>query len=307
MWIGSLPHLIDRRRLVSPLGYQSPALGDSVPAPGLQDTQRVTLQLGVTTSTLSRVPQLFASAVSQARTHQEVESEPRISQWWGHRGLHQDEVSECLTAEETRPVSSTNSNGQLTIVPRPSTLPDHLGSQDNGTTYDDLTKPLLARALAASEGNDLVDEPHRLSLARAPAAFEGDDTDDNSSSSTTLVSSPQATSRSSDSQQPTRALSTTLTRSSLPLHERYAQHLCSILDYTVKEEPPPAGTSSLGKRTLTPGNTQPCVYPDCQLTLFKLGACQQNSSSCSIMSSTTPSVGDENHRNKTRNTNNSAS
>ena len=82
MWIGSPPHLIDRRRLVSPLGYQSPALGDSVPAPGLQDTHRMTPQLGVTTSTLSRVPRLFASAVSQARTRREVESEPRISQTW---------------------------------------------------------------------------------------------------------------------------------------------------------------------------------------------------------------------------------
>ena len=141
MWIGSPPHLINRRRLVSPLGYQSPALGDSIPARGLQDTHCVTPQLGVTTSTLSRVPRLFASAVSQARTRREVESEPRISQWWGHRGLHQDEVSECLTAEETQLVSSTNLNGQLTIVPRPFTLPDHLGSQENRTTHNDLTKP----------------------------------------------------------------------------------------------------------------------------------------------------------------------
>ena len=264
----------------------------------------MTPQLGVTTSTLSRVPRLFASAVSQVRTRREVESEPRISQWWGHRGLHQDEVSECLTAEEMQLVSSTNLISQLTIVPRPFTLPDHLGSQENGTTHNNLTKPSLARALTASKGDDLVNEPHWLSLARAPAAFESNDTDDNSSSSATLVSSPQATSRSSDSQQLTRASSTILTRSSLPLHERYAQHLCSIVDYTVKEEPLPAGTGSLGKQTLTPGNTQPCVYPDC---LFKLGACQQNSSSCSIMSSTTPSVGDETHRNKTRNTNNSAS
>ena len=80
MWIGSSPHLIDRRRLVSPLGYQSPALGDSVPAPGLQDTHRVTSQLGLTASTLSRVPRLFTSAVSQARARREVESGPRISQ-----------------------------------------------------------------------------------------------------------------------------------------------------------------------------------------------------------------------------------
>ena len=79
MWIGSSPHLIDRRRLVSPPGYQSPALGDSVPIPGLQNTHHVTPQPGVTTSTLSRVPRLFASAVSQARTRREVESEPRIS------------------------------------------------------------------------------------------------------------------------------------------------------------------------------------------------------------------------------------
>ena len=175
-----------------------------------------------------------------------------------------------------------------------------------GTLSNNHTEPSSARSLTAFEGNKKANNIHMPLIARVPAAFEGYNSED-SSSSATLVALSRATSHIIGSRRPTRAPSTTLVTPSLPNHESYAQHSHSILDYSVQEEPPPARTSSLGKRTLTPGNIQPCVYPDCQLTLLKPGSCQQTSPSSSPMSSTTPSVGDDTHRNKTHSTNNSAS
>ena len=102
MWIKSHYLSTIRWRIVSPLGYQSPTLGDSVPVPGPQEAQCVTLQPGVTTSTLSCIPWLFASIVSSARTRWEANSRYWIS---GQCRLHQDEVIECLTMEETWQVS----------------------------------------------------------------------------------------------------------------------------------------------------------------------------------------------------------
>ena len=121
MWIESTLHSTVRRCIVSPPGYQSPALGDSIPVPGPQETQREAPQPRVSTSKLSRVPRLFASAISTSRTRQEVDNGNRISQWWGHRGLHQDEVLECLIMEETRQVSSNYVPCQLTTNSLPST------------------------------------------------------------------------------------------------------------------------------------------------------------------------------------------
>ena len=133
MWIESHDLFTVRRRIVSPPGYQSPALGDSVPVPGLQEVhQHVTLQPGVTTSTLSRVPRLFASVISSIQTHREVNSEPRISQWWGHCGLHQDEVLECQTTEETRQVSPDLTVRQLTTISFPPTPTKTSRSQTDG-------------------------------------------------------------------------------------------------------------------------------------------------------------------------------
>ena len=80
MWIGSHPLFTVRRPIVSPPGYQSPALGESVPTPGLQDHQRVTPYHGVTTSTLSRVPRIFLPVVSQTRTHREDKINTTVSQ-----------------------------------------------------------------------------------------------------------------------------------------------------------------------------------------------------------------------------------
>ena len=78
MWIKSHPSLSVRRRFVSPPGYQSPALGDSVPVPGSQEAQHETLQPRDSTPALSHVPRLFASVIP-SRTHQEVDNEHRIS------------------------------------------------------------------------------------------------------------------------------------------------------------------------------------------------------------------------------------
>ena len=80
MWIESTRLSTVRRCIVSPPGYQSPTLGDSVPVPGSQEAQRVTLQPRVTTSKLSRVPQLFASTISTSRTRREANNGNRISQ-----------------------------------------------------------------------------------------------------------------------------------------------------------------------------------------------------------------------------------
>ena len=307
MWIESTHLSTVRRRIVSPPGYQSPALGDSVPVPGSQEAQRVTLQPRVTTSKLSRVPRLFASAISTSRTRREADNGNRISQWWGHRGLHQDEVLECPITEETRQVSSNYVPCQLTTNSLPSTSPKPFRSRTDGTPLCSHTKPSLARVPAAFEGDDIGNDPSESPIARFLAAFEDYKPEDDSSSVATLVALSRPVSRTTDSCQSTKARSTPSARSSLPHHERYAQHLYSILDYSVKEEPPPSGTSSLGRRTLTPGNIQPCVYPDGQISLFKQGACQQIIHSSPLMSSVTPSTGDDAHRNKTRNTNNSAS
>ena len=173
MWIESHPSLSVRRRFVSPPGYQSPALGDSVPVPGSQEAQHETLQPRVSTPALSRVPQLFASVIP-SRTHQEVDNEHRISQWWGHRGLHQHEVLECLTTEETRQVSSKKVNCELTTIPTSSTLLHHIRSRADGISSNNSTEPSLARMPAAFEGKENLKSPSESSIARVPAAVEGD-------------------------------------------------------------------------------------------------------------------------------------
>jgi hypothetical protein len=202
MWIGSQPLFTARRPNVSPPGYQSPALGDSVPVPGSQDTQRVTPQPGVTISSLSRTPRLFTSVTSQTRARREVNNEPQVSQWWGHRGLHQHEVLECLTTEEKRQASPNDTSRRLTTTSSPITLHKRYESQPDRTKPDDPTKPSLARTLAAIEGNDFDSDPTKPTLARPHAAFESndsakswiarvlaapedDDTDDDTSSSVT--------------------------------------------------------------------------------------------------------------------------
>ena len=192
------------------------------------------------------------------------------------------------------------------MISPPTTLLNHPRSQVEGTSSNNPTEPSSVHSLTTFKGNKKTNNPYKPSIARMPAAFEGYDLED-SSLSATLIASSRATSHNIGSRRLTRALSTTLATPSLPNHKSYAQHEHSILDYSVQEEPTPTRMSSLGKWTLTPGNIQPCVYPDRQLTLLKLGACQQTPSSRSPLSSTTASIGDEAHRNKTCNINNSAS
>ena len=201
-----------------------------------------------------------------------------FSQWRGRRGLHQDEVLECLTMEESWQVSHNKVDCELTTVFTPSTLLNHSRSQMDGTLSDDHTKPLLAHTLAAFKGNGSSNDPSKSSIVWVPAALEDYESEDDSSSSATLVAPSKVTSHSVDSHQSKRVPLITLNWSSLPNHESYAQRIYSTLNYSVLEEPPPAETSSLERRTLafgTPGNIQPCIYPDSQLALFKQGARQQ--------------------------------
>ena len=308
MWIESHPSFSIRWHFVSPPGYQSPALGDSIPVPWSQEAQRKTLQPRASTSTLCHVPLLFASIIP-SRIHQEVDNEQQISQWWRHCRLHQHEVLECLTMEETwgKP---NKVDCELTMVSTPSTLLHHTRSQADGTSSNDLTKPLLVCTPAAFKGNENLNSPSKSWIVHMPTAFKDYKSEDSSSSSATLIASSRATSHSVDSCQSKRVPLITLTWSSLPNHESYARHIYSTLNYSVLEEPPPMEMSSLERQTLafgTPGNSQTCIYPDSQLALFKQGSCQQTTPSSLLMSSVTPSTGDNIHQNKTHNTNSSAS
>ena len=197
--------------------------------------------------------------------------------------------------EETRQVSSNYVPCQLTTNSLPSTSPKPFRSRTDGTPPCSRTKPSLALMPAAFEGDDTGNDPSESPIARFPTAFKDYKPEDNSSSVATLVAPFRPVSRMTDSCQSTKAWSTLSARSSLPHHECYAQHLYSILDYSVKEEPPPSRTSSLGRRTLTPGNIQPCIYPDGQISLFKQGACRQTIPFSLLMSSVTPSTGDNAH------------
>ena len=136
---------------------------------------------------------------------------------------------------------------QLTTKSLPSTSLKPSRNRTDGTPPCSRTKPSLARVPAAFEGDDAGNDPSKFSIARFPAASEDYKPEDDSSSVTTLVASSRPVSRTTDSCQSTKAWSTLPVRSSLPHHERYAQNLYSTLDYSVKEEPPPSGTSSLGR------------------------------------------------------------
>ncbi|EDQ99215.1 uncharacterized protein LACBIDRAFT_335219 [Laccaria bicolor S238N-H82] len=242
MWIGSHTISSARRPIVSPPGYQSPVLGDCTPVPGSQGTPHSTPISGVTSLSLSRVPRWLTPVVPQPRTHLEVVHGQPVSQWWGHRGLHQREVPECLTTEETQQVSTINAICRLTTISR---LPAPSRPRMDGTSTDNPTRPSLARTPAASKGNNIKDDLSEPSLARASAAFEGSDTDDDSSSSITLVSYTRSTSSSVNLSRPNDA-PTAPVRPSLPPHTSYAQQPQLCLNYSVKEEPPPENGMSSG-------------------------------------------------------------
>ena len=85
------------------------------------------------------------------------------------------------------------------MVSTPSTLLNHSRSQMHGTLSDNYTKPSLAHTLAAFEGNESSNDPSESLIVQVPAAFEDYKSEDNSSSSATLVGPSKATSCSVDS------------------------------------------------------------------------------------------------------------
>ena len=156
MWIGSRIHLTARQPYASPPGYQSLASGDNVPDPGSQDIIGAPPTRYNNNDTLTNsTPYLLHSSA-----HQEDANASPVSQWWGHRGLHQDEALECKSSERTRKVSLIDRICQLTSVPRHSVAPSSLVSNEVVTNVDQAIpfshEPSLVRNLAASEGSDLT-------------------------------------------------------------------------------------------------------------------------------------------------------
>ena len=120
MWTESPSLYTARRPNTSPPGYQSPASGDSAPIPGSQDHQDAVPPFGTTPRTLLRVPRIFSAAILRSRLRREVSDDSSVSQWWGHHGLHQDEVPECRSSEKPLKASLINRTCQLTTVSRSS-------------------------------------------------------------------------------------------------------------------------------------------------------------------------------------------
>ena len=81
-------------------------------------------------------------------------------------GLHQDEVLECLTMEETRQVSPNNVEYQLTTTSTPTTLLNHPRSQVEGTSSNDHTEPSSARSLC-NPANVQKERKRRVNNRRA--------------------------------------------------------------------------------------------------------------------------------------------
>ena len=118
MWIGSQIRFMVRQPTASPLGYQSPAWGDSAPEPGSPESLNAKACHTSASQPLANVPRIFSAAVVRMRLHQEVSNNHSVSQWWGHRGLHQHEVPECKGTENPLKVSHSDTICQLTTVPR---------------------------------------------------------------------------------------------------------------------------------------------------------------------------------------------
>ncbi|EDR04306.1 uncharacterized protein LACBIDRAFT_330822 [Laccaria bicolor S238N-H82] len=163
--------------------------GDRVPHPGSLDHEGAATISVSTPRALSHIPRLFSTTISHLRLRQEVKNNRLVSQWWGHCGLHQDEVWKAT---------------------------------------------------------------------------------------------------------------------SLPINMSYARHCCvNALPIQDPEVHNPSALMTLMIVSL--GKLLPYQRPDPQPPPYKSGNCQCNSFSIPSMSSTTPTGGDDIHRNKTRNTNNSTS
>ena len=141
MWIGSWIHLTARQPYASTPGYQSPASGDNVPDPGSQDTTGVQPHHGSAPPSpchnndnlVNSTPCLLLSC-----THREDTNASLVSQWWGHRGLHQHEVLECRRLGRKPKVSLIDEIRRLTTIPRLSTICTRLTSSEDEAS-DNLT------------------------------------------------------------------------------------------------------------------------------------------------------------------------
>ena len=121
MWIGSQIHLTARQPYASPPGYQSPALGDNVPDPGSQDTTGVQPHHGSVPPSASHNNDNLVNSTSyplHSCARREVSNANSVSQWWGHHGLHQDEVLECRSLRRRPKVSLIAEICRLTTTPR---------------------------------------------------------------------------------------------------------------------------------------------------------------------------------------------
>ena len=279
MWIGSQRRITVRQPIASPPGYQSPTPGDSVPAPGSQgNSNAYQLDRKALTTTVN-IPRLFIAAISLPRTHREDDDVHSVSQWWGHRGLHQDEVRENRDVRRPRKVSDSDRFRQLTTVPSRSTSRANPVSCKDEEDFDVASRPSTARVPAAIEGHSPWDA--RNDLSSSDTLIPAEDLIDDHYILTT--------------------------KSPLPTDLSYARY---ISNQSVSRDPFPEEKNSSEAPTLfdeTPGKFLPCPRPDPQPPPLKFNFCQRTISRLRPMSSTTPSAGEENIRNKPRHTNNSTS
>ena len=91
-------------------------------------------------------------------THWEDANDSPVSQWWGHCGLHQDEVLECRRLKRRPKVSLIVEIRQLTTIPRLFTICMRLTSFKDEASVNltewSFSEPLLVRYSAAFEGNN---------------------------------------------------------------------------------------------------------------------------------------------------------
>ena len=151
MWIGSRIRLTARQPYASPPGYQSPASGDNVPDPGSQDTTGAQPHHGSAPPSASHNNDNLVNSTPyplHSCARQEVSNANSVSQWWGHRGLHQDEVLECRSLRRRPKVSLIAEICRLTTTPRLSIACTKPTPSEDETSVDlikyDIQEPSLA-------------------------------------------------------------------------------------------------------------------------------------------------------------------
>ena len=311
MWIGSRIRFTARQPYASPLGGQSLTSGDNVPDPGSQDTVGAQLHHGsVPPSSSHNINSLVNSTpcLLHSGAHWEDANASLISQWWGHHGLHQDEVLECKSLIGKHKVSLIAEICWLTTIPR---------------------LPIACVRTTPSEEEALVDLTEQSiqepSLAWYSAAFEGNDiarSDNDTSSSLTLcedrliarhvpkpwLARTHTASKGRDSFEPSNNLKSSLTlitltpkidqvSLTLPNDTSYAHSRC-VRSYQTQDS-----VYSNCPKCMTLASTNPvefplCHRPDHQPPPFKPSSCQQTSLPLSLMSTQTLTAGDESSKAK---------